>query len=391
MINGYSEFKLPDDLTRLLQVLAALGALVFAVGLVFAPERIWPSLLLVSYFVLCLGLGGVVFIAFHYVTGATWGIAVRRVPEAMSTLIPIGAIGLLAVFVFHPSLYPWTSSVHAPAESAAWFKHLWLQRPFFLLRAMIYLLLWVGMAAAFVRNSYRQDRDHDPVHTHSNERLAAIFLAVFGITFWLASYDWIMSLEPEWYSTIFGIYHFAGLFASGVAAIILFAVALKKLGPLEGVLTEDHLHDLGKLLFAFTTFWAYIWFSQYMLIWYTDIPEEARYYVERMHGNWGPLFLLNFMMNWTLPFLALLPRATKRTPSLLVKVAVLVLLGRWLDLFLAISPAVMGIKPAFGVWEFGPMMGAVGLCGLAFFRMLRRAKPVPINDPGLEASLQHQQ
>jgi hypothetical protein len=200
-----------------------------------------------------------------------------------------------------------------------------------------------------------------------------------------------MSLEPDWYSTIFGIYHFAGLFASGVAAIIVFAVALKKLGPLEGVLTESHLHDLGKLLFAFSTFWAYIWFSQYMLIWYTDIPEEARYYVARMHGNWGPLFLLNFMMNWTLPFLALLPRVTKRTPSLLVKVAVLVLLGRWLDLYLMISPPSMGAKPAFGVWEFGLMLGAVGLCGLVFFRALRHAAPVPLGDPWLADSLHHHQ
>jgi hypothetical protein len=391
MNNRNSEFTLSTDLARLLQVLVALGALVFAAGLVLAPERIWPSLLLVSYFVLCLGLGGVVFIAFHYITGATWGIAVRRVPEAMSTLIPVGAIGLLAVFIFHPSIYPWTSAAHAPVEAAAWFKHFWLQRPFFIVRAMIYLLLWLGMAAAFVRNSYRQDQDRDPKHTRSNERLAAIFLAVFGISFWLASYDWIMSLEPEWYSTIFGIYHFAGLFASGVAAIIVFTVALKKLGPFEGVLTADHLHDLGKLLFAFSTFWAYIWFSQYMLIWYTDIPEEARYYVARMHGNWGPLFLLNFMLNWTLPFLALLPRATKRTPSLLVKVAVLVLLGRWLDLYLMINPPSMGAKPSFGAWEFGLMLGTVGLCGLVVFRALRRAAPVPVGDPWLADSLHHHQ
>jgi hypothetical protein len=173
--------------------------------------------------------------------------------------------------------------------------------------------------------------------------------------------------------------------------MIVFAVALKKLGPFARVLTEDHLHDLGKLLFAFSTFWAYIWFSQFMLIWYTDIPEESAHFVVRMRGNWWPLFVLNFMINWTFPFLALLPRVTKRTPSLLVKVAVLVLLGRWLDLYLAISPPVMGIKPAFGAWEFGLMMGAVGLCGLAFFRMLRRAMPVPISDPGLEASLQHHQ
>ncbi len=150
---------------------------------------------------------------------------------------------------------------------------------------------------------------------------------VFGVTFTLASVDWVMSLEPLWYSTIFGIYNFAGLFLSGLAAIILVALWLERQGPLRNVLNEDHLHDLGKLLFAFSMFWMYIWFSQYMLIWYTNIPEETTYFVRRVHGHWLVLFLVNVVLNWLVPFAVLLRRDTKRHRTTLGRVAVVVLVG----------------------------------------------------------------
>jgi len=390
MNHRYREFELSPELTRLFQVFVLLGGMVFVLGLFQAPQRTWASLLLVSLFAMGTGVAALLFIAFGYVTGATWNVALRRVPEAMTVLIPTGAIGLFAVFFAQPSLYSWTQAAHAGA-AASWFKHLWLNWPFFLARSLVYVLLWSAFAVAIVRNSRKQDQDHSVEHTRRNARLSAVFLAVFGITFFLAYSDWVMSLEPEWYSTIFGIYSFAGLFSGGIAALIVFAVALEKLGPLEDVLNADHLHDLGKMLFAFCTFWAYIWFSQYMLIWYTNFPEESFYYVERLRAEWMPLFILNFFLNWALPFLALLPRATKRTPGLLVKVAIVVLLGRWLDLYLMINPTFMGRRPAFGAWEFGLMLGAVGVCSLVFFRALRRAPVVPVGDPRLAESLQHHQ
>jgi len=165
---------------------------------------------------------------------------------------------------------------------------------------------------------------------------------VFSVTFTLASVDWIMSLEPMWSSTIFGVYNFAGLFESGLAAIILAALWLERQGPLRGVLTEEHLHDLGKLLFAFSTFWAYIWFSQYMLIWYTNIPEETTYFLRRLHGVWLALFLANVVLNWVVPFAVLLRRDAKRMRRVLGLVAAVVLVGRLLDLYLMIFPSVKG-------------------------------------------------
>ena len=175
---------------------------------------------------------------------------------------------------------PTRASRPAPERALA-FKHFWLSRPFFLMRAAIYSGIWILFAHAIRQRSRRQDHDGDPRWTHENFRLSAAFLVLFGITVTLASFDWVMSLEYHWFSTIFGVYNFAGLFQSGLAAIILVALWLERAGPLKNVLNEAHLHDLGKLLFAFSVFWAYIWFSQYMLIWYTNIPEETSYFVRR--------------------------------------------------------------------------------------------------------------
>ncbi len=378
---------LPRDVSRMLKVFVALGALTLAAGIFLAPERVWPNFLLVNYYLLGVGLAGLVFVALLYVTTGAWGVALRRVPEAMTAAIPLAALGLGILFLARPSLYSWTQPSPEPVPA---FRHFWLSQPFFTLRAGLYLLLWIFFARRMVRDSRRQDEDGDLAHTRHNLRRSALFLVIFGVTFWLASYDWIMSLEPSWSSTIFGIYNFAGLFSSGVAAIIVLAVHLERLGPLHGVLTEDHLHDLGKLLFAFSTFWMYIWFSQYMLIWYANIPEETVYFTRRLHGYWQPLFLLNILLNWAVPFLALLSRPAKRRAGTLVKVAVVVLAGRWLDLYLMILPTYVGPQPAFSAWELGLMLGALGLFVLIFFHAFRQAPVVPVRDPYLEESLHYQ-
>lgn len=381
------EFSLPAGATRLMKALAIVGGMTFLVGTALAPQRAWPDFLLASYFLLQLSLGGIFFVALQYITGSGWSVALRRVPEAMAALLPVGAIGLGLALLLHPSLYPWTS--RAGEVGFLGFKRTWLNFPFFLARSVIYLFCWVAFTFAIVRTSRRQDLDGDVAHTHRNVRLSAAFMVVFGITFSLASFDWMMSLEPRWYSTIFGIYNFAGLFLGGLAALIVLAVWTQRLAPLQTFVTEGHLHDLGKLLFAFSTFWAYIWFCQYMLVWYVNIPEETVYFVRRLHGFWEPLFLLNFMLNWGVPFLALLPRAVKRSPSLLVKVSVVVLVGRWLDLYLMVLPPFAGSRPVLGIWELGMMAGAAGLFGWLFFQTLRKAPLVPIKDPYFLESLHH--
>jgi hypothetical protein len=377
---------------RFLRLLVLAGGVTFLAGLALAPARVWTSLLMAGYLLTGFGLAGVVFVAIQYACGAGWSTAFRRVPEAMAMILPLGAGVMAVALAGHPSTYAWT--IHPPH---AGFQQFWLRWPFFLARAGVYLAVWIGFAMAIVRTSRRQDNDRDLRHTARNVRLSIVFLIAFAVTFWLASFDWVMSLEPNWSSTIFGIYNFAGMFSSGLALLILFVLWLRRgspldpvpSGPLRDFVNEEHLHDLGKLLFAFSTFWMYIWFSQYMLIWYANISEETAYYVARLHNAWAPLFLLNMILNWAVPFAALLPRGTKRSPSALGRVAAVVIAGRMLDVYLMIAPPLQGARPSLGIWELGMFAGAGGALVLAFYRGLRDAAPVPLNDPHLAESLDY--
>lgn len=383
------DFSPPPRLLELLRGLAALGGITLLVGLFLAPERAWPNLLLASCFLLGLGLGGAFFVALQYVTGSSWSVALRRVPEAMTALLPAGAVGLAVVLVGNPSLYPWLRISWTGAEGFVAFKQAWLSQPFFLARAAIYVLVWMAFSALLLRNSRLQDADGSALWTRRNARLSAIFIVVFALTSWLASYDWIMSLEPSWYSTIFAVYNFASLFLGTLAAMAVLVVLLRRARAFGRVVSEQHLIDLARLIFAFGTFWAYIWFSQYMLIWYANMPEETSYFIARLSRGWAPLFLLNLGLNWVVPFLVLMPRGWKRNPDVLLGVAIAVVAGRWLDLYLMIFPPLIGAKPAFGVWELGAIVASVGVSGLVILRALRQAPLVPVRDPLLAESLHY--
>jgi hypothetical protein len=369
---------------RMLLVLSCAGAACVMTGFLHSAARGWSAVLLAGFFLLCIGVAGVFFVAVQYASGARWSVAFRRVPEAMTAVFPCGALLLAAVFIAGSHLYPWR---HA-GEHLSGFKAAWLNWPFFLIRAAVFLGLWWLFCRAIVGYSRRQDQTRSPHETTLAVRTSVIFLVVFAITFWLASFDWIMSLEPHWYSTIFGIYQFAGMFCSGLALLILVACRLQQ-GPLRDFINEEHFHDLGKLLFGFSTFWMYIWFSQYMLIWYSNIPEETEYFLRRQHHFWQPLFLLNVALNWVAPFFLLLSRRMKRDPRMLAKVAAIVLAGRWVDLYLAIQPVAGAANPPFSLPEAGAMVGATAFALWMTARAFSSQLAVPFGDPGLTESLHY--
>jgi hypothetical protein len=343
------------------------------------------SLLCAGYTLLCAGLAGVFFVSTQYASGASWAVAFRRVPEAMAAALPVGALVLGAALLLGSELYPWVND-HGHFSG---FKAMWLNFPFFLARAAVYLLLWWVFTRKIVGLSRAQDASRDPQITQRNTKFSVAFLVVFAITFWLASFDWIMSLEPHWYSTIFGIYNFAGMFSSGLAVMILLVVWMRRAGPLRAFVTDEHLHDLGKLLFGFTTFWMYIWFSQFMLIWYANISEETVYYIQRQHRYWLPLFVLNVILNWIFPFAALLNKRIKRTGHLLARVAAVVIVGRWLDVYLMVQPALGAENPSIALWDIGAIVGASALFVLMFLRGMAKATSVPAGDPRLVESLHY--
>lgn len=366
---------------------AAIGGVALLAGFGLAPDRTWASLLLWGQYVLGLGLGALFLITSYYLASANWGVVVRRFHEALAVLVIPGLIMVALVLIVRPSLFPWTHPEHAIEG----FKGSWLNYPFFLVRAAIYAGCWVVFGFLLVRESRTQDHDGDYRHTRRNIGLSAVFMVVFSLTCWLASVDWLMSLDPHWYSTIFGIYNYTGIFSSAVAASILLARWARRRPAVRALVRDDHMQDLGKLLLTATTLWVYMWFCQYMLIWYANIPEETAHFVVRREGAWKTLFLLNPVINWAVPFLLLLPRATKRHGAILAGIAVLVLLGRWLDLYLIIYPSIFEGAPVFGVWELGAALAGVGVAASLSLWALGRAPLIPLRDPRLAEGLAHRQ
>jgi hypothetical protein len=369
------------------QLLCGAGAAVIAAGLWLAPGRVWPDVLLGSFALVCLGVAGLFFVALQYASGAVWSIALRRVGEAMTAALPAGAVGVLAVLIVRPALYPWYAHLAVHAEGWAGFKQAWLSYPSFLARTVMYLAVWMWFAWALRNNSRRQDLTRESGLSRKNTRLAVAFMVVFGVTFWLACTDWVMSLEPDWASTIFAFYHFSGMFVAGLAAISLLALTLRRAGPLSASVQDAHLLDLGRLLVAFSTFWAYIWFSQYMLIWYANLSDETPYMALRTGPGWGKLFVANLLLNWAVPFLLLLPRANKVNPRTLALAAVTLLVGRFTDLYLMILPPFSPNHPWPGIWELGTVSLVASGFALLTLRAFSRAEPVPVGDPLLAESI----
>jgi hypothetical protein len=365
-----STFQAPLWLRMLFFLLAIVGGITLVVGLQSMPERAWANLLLISNYLVGLALGGLALVALHYVTGARWSAPLRRVPEALAAVLPVAGVGLAAVLLCHPALYLWYGRPAAHGEHASALRDAWLNYSFFVARALIYLAIWLAFAFAFVRGRTRAGKIG----------LSAGFLVAFSVTCWLASSDWLMSLEPDWTSTVFGVYNFAGLFLSALAAVTLVVVALRLGDPLRDVITQNHLHDLGKLVFAFSCFWMYIWFCQYLLIWYTNHPAETVYLRHRAEGSWPSVLLLDLALNWGIPFVVLLPRWTKCRAWTLAPICLVLLVGRWVDLFLIIFPSQGQTLAVPGLAEAGFALGAVGILALAIFRGLSRAPLVPVAD-----------
>jgi len=356
------------------------------VGSAHEPGRAFANLLLNNFYFLSLSLGAVFFLAVLYLTEAGWFVAVRRVPEALGTFVPVAGGLMLLVFLGRGHLYAWTRP-EAALDPLLQDKAAYLNPGGFFLRLALAGVLWTFFALYLRRVSLAQDSSDDGLAERRRlKRSSAIFIPVFAVTFSLASFDWLMSLEPHWYSTMYAVYAFAGLFLGAIAAITVGVVLLRERGPLAEIVTDDHLHDLGKMLFAFSTFWAYIWVSQYLLIWYGNLPEEVTHYQLRTQAPWLGLFALNVVLNWGIPFLVLMGRRAKRNPRVLVAVAVIVLAGRWLDLDLLIRPALEPRDLGLGWLELLTFAGYLGLFFLVVQWSLSTASPVPQGDPLLDAA-----
>ncbi len=380
-------FEPSVQIMKNLLYLCGIGVAVTIIGIFFVPDRALGNLLLANYYLLGLGLAAIIFITMLYVSNAGWATAIRRVPEAMTSVIPVAALVMLALMFFIPYIYEWSHVEVLPHDEMLQEKSGWLNIPLFVVRTVVYLALWIFFAMYIVKLSRKQDNNGNIKPYTRSKTASAIFLVIFAITFSFASIDWIMSLEPHWYSTIFGIYNIIGTFLNGLAVITLMVILLKRMGPFQHILTEEHLHSLGKLIFAFSTFWMYIWFSQYLLIWYANIPEEASYMVHRQEGSWLIFTIVNVIFNWVIPFIALLPAWTKKSEGFLLRVCIIIMVGHWIDLFWMIMPSFMKDAPVVNIWELAPLMSAICAFFYLTFKTLSKYKLIPINDPLLIESL----
>jgi hypothetical protein len=364
----------------------AAGLIALAVLFYLDPTRAWGNFLTDNFYFTSIVLSGAFFIAILYVSNAGWASNIRRVPEAMMAYLPYGFFLMLFLFFGMHSLYHWSHHDALLHDSLLQHKSAYLNIPFFFIRMGAYFGLWILMCYLMRKTSLKQDEVGDIRLHWRNKRYSAVFILIFAFTFSFASYDWLMSLEPHWYSTIYPVYTFSSLFLHGLAAMTLIVIVLMQKGFFGRMLNENHLQDLGKFLFAFSTFWAYIWVSQYLLIWYSDIPEESVYYVVRTDPNWIWLFILNLCLNWLIPFIFLMPRAAKRSPMIMSRICIVLLIGYWLDLFLLVAPNVMQNRN-IGFFEVLIALGFGGLYIYVTSRALERAPLMPRNDPYLQESL----
>jgi hypothetical protein len=358
------------------------GAGVAAHGLMFESARVWPNLLLDGFNLLSLAVAGLFFLAVGRLAGARWSAGLRRLPEALMLALPVAAVLMLALYFGRETLYTWSHEGAFAHDSPLAGRARYLTVAGVFARAAGTFVIWTLCAWWLRRLSLAQDRDPAGglVYHHRLNTAAAVFVVLFAPSFTCTAYDWLISLEPHWFSTMFAVYAFAGTFVQGIAAVTLMTVGLHGRGLLGDAAGQRQLHDLGKMLFAFSTFWAYIWVCQYLLIWYGNIPEEITYYARRTQGPWLVLFALNVVINWVLPFTVLLSAAAKRKPRVLAGVAASLLVGHWLDLYLIIMPAREPAPPA-GIYEVAIAAGYLALGYLVVGANLRRAPLVPLHDP----------
>jgi hypothetical protein len=384
-------YVMPSRLRAIAMAILGAGIVVVLLGLMFNPQRTWPNLLLNGFYVISLALSALFFLATQWLTGARWSASLRRIPEALAMALPVLAIPMVLLFFGRQYLFPWSrpgALAHEPAFAG---KIQYLQTPWVFTRMAVALATWALFAWWFRRISLRQDREPG-LSLVLHKRLttwAAVFTLAFALTFTLGAFDWLISLDPQWFSTMFAVYIFAGTFVQGIAAVTLSIVLMRERGPLGDVVSNHQVHDLGKMLFAFSTFWAYIWVAQYLLIWYGNIPEEVTHFVKRTNGPWLYLFALNLILNWVIPFAVLLSRPAKCNTKVLKIVCCIVLAGHWLDLYILIMPT-MWSTPRFGLVEIGATGAFLSLLFLLFARNLAHAPLVPLNDPILEFERAHQ-
>ncbi|MBX3039124.1 MAG: molybdopterin oxidoreductase [Bdellovibrionaceae bacterium] len=383
------KFVAPSSLKAIAYALLAIGLITFVVGLMKNQERAWTSYLAAFFYFSSLGLGGLFFVAIHNIANSGWSVTVRRYAEGMTSFIPFILIGGLVLVAAGKTLFPWMDEAVIAGSPMVAAKTGYLNITGFVIRIILFAVGWFLFKWFIVGNSIHQDTDGRVERTLKNVGLSVGFVLFFALSYSLFSVDLLMSLLPTWYSTIFGVYTFAGLFQSSIAVLSLIIIYMKRKGFVKGYVTHDHLHDVVKYMKGFTIFWAYIAFSQFLLIWYANIPEETEYYIMRAQHGWLGVSMALIVFRFVVPFIALLPRGLKRNESHVIAVSVLVLIMQYVDIWWMIYPNFFHGHMVFGFWEVGVFALFAGLFLIGLITFFSKFSLVAVKDPRIQEAINH--
>ncbi|MGH9487508.1 MAG: hypothetical protein ACRD04_07950 [Terriglobales bacterium] len=376
----------PPRMRNILLAFTAIGVIVFLVALAVDPQRAWYSYLVNYLFFMVLGLGGAFLVALEYVTSATWTVVFRRVPEAVSSFLPAAFILGLILLLGVPHIYVWAKAGWVWSAPS---KQFWFSTGFRSIRTVIALGGWVLFGWWFVHNSTKQDTNPGallPRKTFGKAptirgRVAAGFIVFFAYSFTWWFVDWIMSLEPHWYTNMWGPYGFAGLFEASLALTLLLTVVFRRHHMFDGAVKDKHYIDLARMVHAFCIFMVYIGFAQYLLIWYANFQDETVYFWQREHGGWGWVFVFLLFAKWVLPFCVLMNQKIRTSETCLIIMSSLILIAEWFDCYWMVMPPIHAHFYVPNWVEIGIFLGFLGIFGLLATRYLSKHPTVPVGDP----------
>lgn len=382
-----NQFTISKNLRIASIALIIVGAIVIAYAFIASPERAWANLLLNNYLFLSIAIGASFFLAIQYITQSGWSAMFKRIPEALMAYIPYAGVIMLLLFFGMHDLYHWTHPEAIETDKVIQHKLPYLNIPFFFIRLIIAFIIWTVMAQLIRRASLNEDKIGGIHYFEKSEHLSKVHIFLLALTFTFVTYDWIMSIDVHWFSTIFALKNFVAAFYHGSVIIVLAALILHKRGYFPSM-NKSHLLDFSRYIFILSIIWGYFAFAQFMLIWYGNIPEETEYYYHRWHSGFEAIFYANFIINWFIPFVLMLSQVVNKNIKILQALCVLLIAGQYIDLYEQIFPGVLH-HATFGIIEIGFFIGFTGLFLFIFTRALAAAPLIPENHPYLEESLHH--
>ena len=387
--SGYTKENLPLSVQKIGMILAGIGLVLGVAGFLVNSYRASYAYLVSYLFFLSIAVGSLFLVALEYAANADWSTPFRRISEFFAAALPLLLIFVIPLFFNTGKLFLWSHSSYIHSDSMLEAKSAYLNTPFFMVRVIVIILIWCAFYWLITKNSRKQDSVQDQLLTKRNITISVIFMPIFAVTITLIAVDWIMSLESKWFSTIFGVYLFAGVVWSSLAALTLTALILKGKGYLHSAIGKDHFYSLGTLMFAFTVFWGYIAFSQYMLVWYGNLPDETFWYMQRWDGGWKLISLLLIVTHFIVPFFGLLSYEAKTNFKRLKFMSIWILCVHFLDLYWLIIPSMSRNDHIYSFsWiDFVYPIFFVGILILVFNKMTEKTNLVPVGDPKLERGL----